>query len=283
MNASLLVGLLTLLVIAADDPKLDVTTDLPDLIAAHNAERKKKELPPLTADSHLADAARRQALDMASHDKMSHDGTDGSTPADRVKDAGYKTLRAGENVAYGYRSIPELMDGWMNSPHHRDNILGDFTQIGVAMSEKGEPYWAAVFGTPWPEPDPDSARDGLLAALNAKRKEAKAPALERDAPLDAAAQRHAQDNAKADAFQSTDADGVSPLDRVAKSGYKFRRLGQTDGSGQPSPEKLLDSWLADASNRESLLNPDMTRAGIGYARTSQGIPFWTLLLAQPRR
>jgi uncharacterized protein YkwD len=271
---------------AADaTPKLDVTTELPELIAAHNAERKKKDLPPLEPEPRLAAAARRQALDMAEHEKMAHEGTDGSTPADRVKDAGYKGLRSGENVAYGYRDIPALMEGWMNSPHHRDNILGEFTQIGVARarSEKGEPYWAAVFGTPWPEPDADVARSQLLEALNARRKEAGAPELARVDRLDSAAQRHAEDNAKADGFQAKDSDGVAPLDRVVKSGFPFRQIGQTDGSGQVDAAKVLDSWLGNESNRKNLLDPKMTKAGIGYARTAEAIPYWSLILAQPRK
>src|SRR4051812_10732675 len=156
-----------------DDPKVDpesiaVETDLPDLLMAHNRERSEAGKPALEFDELLAKAAAIQARDMAAHDKMSHEGSDGSTPADRVQRTGYKFQSTGENVAMGYRDTESLMKGWMESPKHRANILGDFTQIGVAKAEApdGTPYWAVEFGRPWPALDPATASADLVAAVN---------------------------------------------------------------------------------------------------------------------
>ncbi len=87
---------------------------------------------------------------MAIHKKMSHIGSKGSTSIDRIKATGYDYLRAGENVAFGRYSTDELMKGWLDSPSHKRNIVGAFSQIGVgcATAEDGKRYWCVTFGLP---------------------------------------------------------------------------------------------------------------------------------------
>ena len=60
---------------------------------------------PLTLDPKLTAAAQAHADDMAAHQKMTHDGSDGSTPSDRIKRQGYQFQNEGENVAEGYRTV----------------------------------------------------------------------------------------------------------------------------------------------------------------------------------
>ena len=115
-----------------------------------NAERKKAELPPLAPNAKLMAAARGHAANMAKQEKLEHT-LDCKEPKDRVKDAGYKYSLIGENIAWNAKSPKEVVEGWMDSEPHKENILKkEFTEIGVTMakSEKGEPYWVQVFGTP---------------------------------------------------------------------------------------------------------------------------------------
>jgi len=58
------------------------------------------------------------------------------------------TIMAGENLAYGYNHSEEVVDGWMESPTHRDNILyPTFTKIAISIYvENGVYYWAQEFG-----------------------------------------------------------------------------------------------------------------------------------------
>ena len=82
---------------------------------------------------------------------MTHTGSDGSKPAQRVERQGYTWRSVAENVAYGYPDADAVMAGWMNSPLHRDNILRtSVTQIGVglAYAADGSPYWTQVFAAP---------------------------------------------------------------------------------------------------------------------------------------
>jgi uncharacterized protein YkwD len=121
-----------------------------EVLKAHNQIRAEAKLPALKLSRKLQAAAQRHAKDMAAHDKMAHKGSDGSSPIDRIKDQGYDYRRAGENIAVSRSSIERLMKGWMESPHHKRNIVGNFSQIGVAcaIAESGKRYWCVTFGLP---------------------------------------------------------------------------------------------------------------------------------------
>ncbi|MEU6553456.1 CAP domain-containing protein [Streptomyces sp. NPDC046915] len=113
-----------------------------------NAERAKVGCSALTSNATLAKAAQAHSADMAAHQNMSHTGSDGSSPGDRITRAGYSWSAYGENVAYGYSTPEQVMAGWMSSPGHRANILNcSFKQIGVGLAQPGS-YWTQDFGTP---------------------------------------------------------------------------------------------------------------------------------------
>jgi len=104
----------------------------------------------LALNPELNSAAQAQADDMARRGKMAHRGGDGSSPFDRIKRVGYSFQSAGENVAFGFDQVDEVMAGWMKSPGHRRNILGKYAEIGVghATAQSGASYWCVTFGTP---------------------------------------------------------------------------------------------------------------------------------------
>ena len=102
-------------------------------------------VPKLTYNFLLEKAAVGHSEDMAKNKFMDHTGSDGSTPGTRITVAGYKYRAAGENVAAGYRSVEEVMNGWLNSPGHCRNIMSNnYKEVGVAMVNN---YWTQVFGT----------------------------------------------------------------------------------------------------------------------------------------
>jgi uncharacterized protein YkwD len=120
------------------------------IVEAHNKFRSEAKLKKLTVNRKLMAAAQAHAEDMARRKKMSHTGGDGSSSSDRIKARGYKYFRTGENVAYGRFSVERVMKGWMDSPGHKRNILGGFSEIGVgcAVDEDGKRYWCVTFGLP---------------------------------------------------------------------------------------------------------------------------------------
>lgn len=118
------------------------------LLSAHNAIRKRYNLPLLVTNNLLMHCAATHAGWMASKRSLSHTGNQGSSPFDRMASLGYKFTHAGENIAQGQVSIDEVMNDWMNSPGHRANILNkQFTEIGYGYSRTGN-YWCVNFGRP---------------------------------------------------------------------------------------------------------------------------------------
>jgi uncharacterized protein YkwD len=112
-----------------------------------NAERKKAGCSPLALNAKLTAAAQAHSKDMADHSNMSHTGSDGSSPADRITRAGYTWSSYGENVAYGYSTPESVMAGWMASAGHKRNILDcNFKDIGIGLAQPGS-YWTQDFGT----------------------------------------------------------------------------------------------------------------------------------------
>ena len=112
-----------------------------------NDERSKAGCKPLTVNAKLTKAAQAHSKDMADHRNMSHTGSNGSSPDDRIKAAGYDWNSYGENVAYGYSTPESVMKGWMDSPGHKRNILDcSYKEIGVGLAQPGD-YWTQDFGT----------------------------------------------------------------------------------------------------------------------------------------
>ncbi|MFD7439750.1 CAP domain-containing protein [Streptomyces sp. NPDC059909] len=112
-----------------------------------NSERSKAGCSPVTVNATLTKAAQAHSADMAAHKNMSHTGSDGSNPGDRITRAGYNWSTYGENVAYGYSTPESVMQAWMTSPGHKRNILNcEFKEIGVGLAQPND-YWTQDFGT----------------------------------------------------------------------------------------------------------------------------------------
>jgi uncharacterized protein YkwD len=121
-----------------------------ELIELINQERQKYNLPALNFNDLLVAAARRHSNDMAQNNFMSHTGSDGSSPSDRIKRTGYQPRTSGENVAAGYSTPQQVLNGWMNSSGHRANILGKFCDMGVGYDYNSNSryghYWTLNLG-----------------------------------------------------------------------------------------------------------------------------------------
>ncbi|WP_143570365.1 CAP domain-containing protein, partial [Streptomyces acidiscabies] len=120
-----------------------------EVLELTNRERIRAGLGPLAPDGPLARAARAYCVDMAARAFYSHTSPEGTQPWDRAKAAGSVKRSIGENIACGQRSAAEVVEGWMNSPGHRANILkADFTHLGVGFAGGGPSgtYWTQLFG-----------------------------------------------------------------------------------------------------------------------------------------
>jgi len=92
--------------------------------------------------------------DLARLDDVSHYGTDGSSPVDRVFKAGYSGVMTGENVSAGQRDLDEVLDGWLKSSSHRKTLLMKEAQhVGVALAYDPKTtyrtFWTLVIAEPF--------------------------------------------------------------------------------------------------------------------------------------
>ncbi|MEM8600454.1 MAG: CAP domain-containing protein [Bacteroidota bacterium] len=135
---------------------------------AANEARQRLGRPALAPDNALADIARGHSTRMATVDFFAHRDDLGQQPADRARADGYDYLRFGENlfrgalwdsratrrtalgevsVTYNWHTpttlADEVVEGWLASPSHRENLLSpDYARmgIGVAMNETSEVF-----------------------------------------------------------------------------------------------------------------------------------------------
>jgi uncharacterized protein YkwD len=121
-----------------------------ELVRRVNAERAAQGLAALATNAKLAAAAKAHCAWMAATATLSHTGEGGSQMGDRMAAQGYRFVSAAENIASGFSTAEAVMLAWMGSAGHRANILGPFTEIGVAraVGADGRVYWCQEFCSP---------------------------------------------------------------------------------------------------------------------------------------
>ena len=116
-----------------------------------NEYRRKNGLKPLKLNAELTAAAKEHSRDLAKWDRISHYGSDGSNPWDRVKRTGYKARLAAENVGTGQATFVEVLKGWKESEGHNKNLLlADASDMGIALVQdpntEFKTFWTLVLG-----------------------------------------------------------------------------------------------------------------------------------------
>lgn len=109
-----------------------------------NDQRLAYQLTPLamTAPLQIAAKTRARELDVL----FSHTRPDGRSPYTAYTDLGKDFWGGAENIAAGYRTSREVVEGWMNSPGHRANILnGSLTHIGAGLYTAAKNNWVQLF------------------------------------------------------------------------------------------------------------------------------------------
>ena len=111
-----------------------------------NQHRQANDVILLRWNERLASAALAHAEDMSVRDYFAHESPEGHDVLVRVMQTDYPIGAVGENLARGPASNNEVIDAWMQSPGHRENIIfPEYTEMGAARV--GD-FWVQVFGTP---------------------------------------------------------------------------------------------------------------------------------------
>ena len=142
--AALLCGAFAMPAAAAPAREIDTSGFAAEMLALVNAEREKEGLAHLGSLDSLTAAAQKRAEEIAVWFDHTRPGGRGCFTV--LDDYGVVSTSKGENIAAGYNSPADAVDGWMKSSGHRQNILGDFHRMGVGVYvKKGTVYWVQLF------------------------------------------------------------------------------------------------------------------------------------------
>ena len=116
-----------------------------EVVRLVNEIRVENGLNELTLNTEHSDIARLKSQDMKDKGYFSHTSPTYGSPFDMMKSFGVTYKSAGENIAMGYSTPEAVVDGWMNSKGHRENILNSsYKEIGVGYVSSGS-YWTQMF------------------------------------------------------------------------------------------------------------------------------------------
>jgi uncharacterized protein YkwD len=224
-------------------------------------------------------------------------------------DEAARRLSRGDNLheataAAGYRAIDSTSVHITNVPHDRDLALmmerqfcsrvmaGDLQDIGAYR--RGADVWlvmAAPFSPPSPRQQGEIAHR-VLELTNQARSQARrcgnvalpaAPPLTQAPALEQAALEHSRDMAANDYLAHGGRDGSTPAERLTRTGYRWRIVGENLASGVLTPEEAVKGWIASPPHCENLMSSRFSQMGAAYAvnASSAGGIFWTQVFAAP--
>jgi hypothetical protein len=117
------------------------------LLSDTNGSRAANGVAGLSLNEQLDAAAQASADDMVARNYWSHNTPDGDPPWIWVNAQGYSYQKLGQNLATGFSNEQSTIDGWMNSPPHRENLLDpSFTQVGFGFANN--PNYTSAGGGP---------------------------------------------------------------------------------------------------------------------------------------
>jgi uncharacterized protein YkwD len=120
------------------------------IIKETNMVRQKNGLPPLTENGLLDRVADERVEDMLRQQYFGHISPSGQGAAEIMQRVGYHYKILGENIGSMsmYATDRRFVEGWMQSPGHRENLMNEEVRdIGVAVRKgfiKGREQWVAV-------------------------------------------------------------------------------------------------------------------------------------------
>ncbi|MBN1315968.1 MAG: hypothetical protein JXA42_10885 [Anaerolineales bacterium] len=161
-RSSLIVGLLTCATIISGQPLSEseqryvedqaLEQELERLV---NLERTTQGIPPLKHNQILTESARAHNQDMIDKNYVGHTGSDGSGPPERACARGYVPYSwgdcfVGENINAGHTTPAQVLEAWLNSEGHLENLLNTkYREFGVGHTTGGSygHYWTLDLGT----------------------------------------------------------------------------------------------------------------------------------------
>ncbi|MFD0315533.1 CAP domain-containing protein [Streptomyces flavalbus] len=120
------------------------------VLTAVNHHRERAGCAPVRPHAALRRAAQAHSDYLARSGRLTHTGADGSSPADRMRAAGFRPRHSAENLTAGQRGADAAVGAWLDSPAHRKILLTcHYTHAGVGVAAgAGGPWWTLDLASP---------------------------------------------------------------------------------------------------------------------------------------
>jgi len=105
-----------------------------DLLNLVNQKRSENGAQSVKLDPTLCEVARKKAEDMFAKGYWAHVAPDGTQPWAFYSQASYDYIYAGENLAKDFQTSSAVVEAWMNSASHRQNLISPkYDEMGLAV------------------------------------------------------------------------------------------------------------------------------------------------------
>ncbi len=269
-----------------------------EALALVNAARQDQGLPGLRLTARLNAAAQAHAEDMLKRGYYAHQSPEGETVADRYRERGGSRWKAvAENIAECQGCRPPLSAdrvrqfhrGWMNSPPHRENIVGrgfDGFGFGIAGGDDGRLYAVQTFagaggssgsgsGQASAPPDTEAQLATAVGEVNRAREDAGTGPVKASEQLSDVARLRLPKDLNAPLFGRAGGEIRLPAGVPANAWRSLDLMVGACGAcgAAPSAADIRDfirRWLSNPDYRSRLLHPDATHLGFVLRASGEG-------------
>lgn len=123
----------------------------------------------------------------------------------------------------------------------------------------------------------------VIRLVNVERSKAGVPPLTTNWELSRVARYKSQDMINKGYFSHQSPTYGSPFDMMQNFGLRFSSAGENIAYGQRTPAEVMNSWMNSPGHRGNILSPSFTQIGVGVAKTSSGVYYWTQMFIKPGR
>ena len=126
-----------------------------------------------------------------------------------------------------------------------------------------------------------SLEDEVISLVNAERTKRGLQPLAKNWELCRVARYKSQDMATRGYFAHNSPTYGSPFDMMEDFGLRFTAAAENIAYGQRTPSEVMNAWMNSAGHRSNILSGNVSEIGVGVAKRSDGVLFWTQMFIRP--
>lgn len=164
-------------------------------------------------------------------------------------------------------------------------------QVGVSEIIKANPqiknpsliYPGQKLTIPTISADIKAQENEVIRLVNVERAKKGLQPLKANWELSRIARLKSQDMINKHYFSHQSPTYGSPFNMMENFGIRFSSAGENIAYGQRTPQEVMNAWMNSPGHRANILSPSYTEIGVGLAKTSTGVPYWTQMFIKPTR